>query len=170
MGRKPKLDNATWEWAKKSYEVEKKSWKTIVEELNDRGIEISRPALSERYRKEGEARKPSKPRQLPGSQPRRPTPPKGNNLPDEVKKLTTDNIELRRRVNLLEGVVELLVKKEIDPTVGTLDTFAICPACGEKSKSVKSHWERRFYCRNKECERKTFIAPVKEVEEVKEEA
>jgi len=169
MGRKPKLDNATWEWVKTLYEVEKKSWETIVGELDKKGIEISRVALSERYKNESAAKKPSKTRKSRGSQPRKSTPDKGNNLPAEVEKLTVENNEIRRRLGLLEGVVEMLVKKEVQPTAGTLDTFAICPSCGEKSKSVKSHWERRFYCRNKECERKTFIAPLKPVEELKEE-
>jgi hypothetical protein len=161
VGRKPKLDEATWEWAKNQFNAEKKSWEDIAEALGDRGIKISRVALSKRYNNElTAAKKPArKPRG--DNSGKKKLPGKNDKLRVEMEKLTEENLALQRRLGLLEGVVEMLVKKEVQPTVGALDTFAVCPSCGEKSKSVKSHWERRFYCRNKECERKTFIAPLK---------
>lgn len=165
MGRKPLLDETTWEWAKNQFNAQKKSWEDIADDLTARGMKISRVALSKRYNNERTAAKKPAGKPKENGPQKKKLPGKNDKLRIEMEKLTETNLGIQRRIGLLEGVVELLVKKEVDPKAGTLDTFAICPSCGEKSKSVKSHWERRFYCRNKECERKTFIAPLKEVEE-----
>ena len=163
-----KVNDSTWQECLDRHEGrfdEKKwGWKNIAKWLKEeKDISISNVALWKRYKKEHPEVNPGQGKEVnPKSKKVNPdegkkSTPKGKKVNPGMELIIEENKGLKQRLSLLEGIVDLLVKKEVEPQ-GKLIGMATCPACGEVSKSVKSHFERRFYCRNKECTRKTFIA------------
>ena len=143
--------------------------------LIEKGIKISRVALSERYRKEITSDESSE-KDQPQTQPKRKdSHPKRRNLPVEVENLTKqieqltgENETLKQRLTFLEDLVKSVIgdripKPKLDNStkakpVSKHNYKANCPVCGKVSRVLKSRTEGRFYCKNPKCKRNTFCS------------